>query len=251
VNVLSIELSEHSIRTVIFENSQSKVVEELFTDRQEHRIKEQLKAFFDNTGLRAAHFDEHLISWSSQKSTLIPSNVFSESSPDHLYQLCFGKPSETGAIDYNRIPEYGIVNLFQLPGWVKSFFVLNFPRSIIQHEGTHLLRGVLSQNAFRLKASLLIYPGYFLLTLVKENKLLFYSQFDQQSPEDITYHTLFVLQQKELLAEQLRIEICNGVGMHEGICNEVISNLSKIASLQTTEVTYSAELIQKSILLCV
>ena len=89
------------------------------------------------------------------------------------------------------------------------------------------------------------------MTLVKENKLLFYSQFDQNSPEDIVYHTLFVLQQKELMEEQLRIEICNGVGIDYGTCNEVILNLNKIASLQATEISYSDELIQKSILLCV
>jgi hypothetical protein len=251
VNSLTIELSEHSIRTVYQENDQLNVVEEEFTDHQEHRIKEQLTAFFDKTGLRSAHFDEHILSWSVQKSTLIPSNVFSESTPDDLYRLCFGKPLDSGTIDYNRIPEHGIVNLFHLPSWVKSFFVLNFPRSIIQHEGTHLLRGILSQQAFRLKANLLIYPGYFLLTLVKENKLLFYSQFDQNSPEDIVYHTLFVLQQKELMEEPLRIEICNGVGIDHVICDEVILNLNKIASLQAREISYSGELIQKSILLCV
>ncbi len=251
MKVLSIELSDLSIRTIFIENDQQKVVEENFTDRQEHRIKEQLRDFFDKTGLKLAHFDEHLVSWSAQKSTLIPSNVFSESTPDDLYRLCFGKPLDSGTIDYNRIPEHGIVNLFYLPSWVKSFFVLNFPRSIIQHEGTHLLRGILSHQAFRLKANLLIYPGYFLLTLVKENKLLFYSQFDQNSPEDIVYHTLFVLQQKELMEEQLRIEICNGVGIDYGTCNEVILNLNKIASLQATEISYSDELIQKSILLCV
>ena len=251
MKVLSIELSDHSIRTIFLENDLQKVVEESFTDRQEHRIKEQLREFFDKTGLKLAHFDEHLVSWSVQKSTLIPSNVFSESTPDDLYRLCFGKPSESGTIDYNRIPEHGIVNLFQLPSWVKSFFVLNFPRSIIQHEGSHLLRGILAQNAFRLKASLIIYPGYFLLTLVKENKLLFYSQFDQQSPEDIIYHTFFVLQQKELMDEQIRVEVCNGVGVDRSICDEVIVNMNKISSLKTSELSYSGELIQKSILLCV
>ncbi len=251
MNVLSIELSENSIRAVCFENDLLKVAEEKFHDRQEHRIKEQLKDFFHSTGLRTAHFDEHLVSWSSQKSTLIPSNVFSESSPDDLYRLCFGKPIEANTIDYNRIPEHGLVNLFQLPGWVKSFFVMNFPKSIIQHEGTHLLRGILSKNAFRLKASLLVYPGYFLLTLVKENKLLFYSQFDQNSSEDVIYHTLFVLQQKELIEEPIRIEICNGVGMERTICDEVIVHLNKIASLTVTDISYSGELIQKSIVLCV
>ena len=196
MKVLSIELSDQSIRTIFIENDQQKVVEEDFTDRQEHRIKEQLREFFDKTGLKLAHFDEHLVSWSAQKSTLIPSNVFSESTPDDLYRLCFGKPLDSGTIDYNRIPEHGIVNLYHLPSWVKSFFVLNFPRSII-------------------------------------------------------YHTLFVLQQKELMDEQLRIEICNGVGMERGICDEVILILNKIASLQATEISYSGELIQKSILLCV
>lgn len=51
--------------------------------------------------------------------------------------------------------------------------------------------------------------------------------------------------------EKLRIEICNGVGTDHHICDEVILHLNKIASLQATEITYSAELIQKSILLCV
>jgi hypothetical protein len=49
----------------------------------------------------------------------------------------------------------------------------------------------------------------------------------------------------------LRIEICNGVGIDHSICDEVILNLNKIASLQATEISYSGELIQKSILLCV
>jgi len=251
VKVLSIELSDRSIRTIFLENDKQKVVEENFTDRQEHRIKEQLRDFFEKTGLKLAHFDEHLVSWSAQKSTLIPSNVFSESSPDDLYRLCYGKPSESETIDYNRIPEHGIVNLFQLPSWVKHFFVLNFPRSIIQHEGSHLLRGILAQHAFRLKASLIIYPDYFLLTLVKENKLLFYSQFDQQSPEDIIYHTFFVLQQKELLDEQIRVEVCNGVGVDRTVCDEVVVNITKISSLKATDISYTGELIQKSILLCV
>lgn len=251
MNVLSIELSEHSIRAVSSVNNSSRVVEELFSDRQEHRVKEQLKLFFDKNALQDEQFDEHLVSWSSQKSTLIPSNVFSESTPDNLYRLCFGKQQEAGTIDYNRIPEHGIVNLFYMPTWVKSFFVLNFPRSIIQHEGTHLLRGVLSQNSFRLKANLMIYPDYFLLTLVKENKLLFYSQFDQHSAEDIIYHTLFVLQQKELMEDQIRIEVCNGAGIDQHSCDAVIMNFKKIATLNATDVSYASELIQKSILLCV
>lgn len=251
MKVLSIELSDRSIRVSYTENNIEKVVDEHFSERLEHRIKEQLRDFFEKTGLKSTHFDEHLVSWSSQKSTLIPSNVFSESSPEDLYRLCFGKPTEAGTIDYNRIPEHGIVNLFDLPSWVKSFFVLNFPRSIIQHEGSHVLRGILSQNAFRLKANLMIYPGYFLLTLVKENKLLFYSQFDQQSPEDIIYHTFFVLQQKELMDEQIRIEVCNGVGNERSICDEVIDNMNKISSLHASTIAYSGDLIQKSILLCV
>lgn len=251
MNALLIEISDQYIRAIFTENSQTNVLQETLTDKQEHRIKEQLHAFFERTGLRSAHFDEHLISWSAQKSTLIPSNVFSESAPDDLYRLCFGKPLETGVIDYNRIPEHGIVNLFHLPSWVKSFFVLNFPRSIIQHEGSHILRGILSQNAFRLKATMLIYPNYFLLTLVKENKLLFYSQFDQHSVEDIIYHTLFVLQQKELMDDAIRIEVCNGAGIEETICEEVITTFNKIASIKISEINYAKELIQKSILLCV
>jgi hypothetical protein len=144
VKHLSVELSEVAVR---FTTSINDVVNHhafLFKDKKDHSYKEQLEDFIAECGLKNQDFDEQTISWSTIRSTLVPANIFGESNPVKIYRLCFGDETPKDHIDYNRIPEQGIVNLFEIPLWVKSFFVIKYPRSIIQHEGSHVIRGLFS-----------------------------------------------------------------------------------------------------------
>ena len=51
--------------------------------------------------------------------------------------------------------------------------------------------------------------------MVKENKLLFYNYFEYQDVNDILYHYLFSIQQKDLVNESATIQLCKGVGSSE------------------------------------
>ncbi len=203
-----------------------------FSNLTDVAIKEDLNLFFQEQSIRMAELSECTISWSCVRTTLVPGNIFAESTPFSIFSLCFGKNYDSNTIDYNRIPEQSIVNIFEIPLWVKSYFVLKFPRAIIQQEGSVIIRGLFGTSTFKLRALLSIHDNYFGLTVVKENKLQFYSIFDYQNTDDIIYHFIFVLQQKEWFGSDIQVEICDGVGSTEEIIQEIEEKLKKFKEFQ-------------------
>ena len=213
--------------------------------------KSVLSEVFDSTSFLKDDFDETTLSWSHRNSTLVPNTIFSESSPAEIFKLCFGETASHDDIDYNRISELSVVNVFEIPVWVKSFFVIKFPRIVLQHEGTHIIRKSLDSNAFRLKASIAVYNDHCFLAITKHNELHFYSYFDVQTAEDLVYHTLFVLQQKEVLNEQGTIELIEGIGAESTLITKVTEQFARVHDLKKMSVVVNSDYISKSQLLCV
>ena len=248
---LSIELSNQSARfTVIDNESISNSLSVVLDEFKEQEKKDKLKSTFENTAFLKSDFDEITLSWSSSRTTIVPNNIFAESGPKELFNLCFSKGDSNREIDYNRIAEYSVVNLYDIQTWIKSFFVIRYPRIIIQSEGSHLIREIII-NSYKLKVFLSIHEDYFLLAIAQKNELEFYSSFDFQSYEDILYHLVFVLQQKEMVNVKGELRIINGVGSNSDLMDEIEINLSKIADLNDLSVSVSNDQVAKSQMLCV
>jgi hypothetical protein len=222
-----------------------------FSNLTDNAIKEDLNAFFQDHGIKMSELSECTISWSCFRTTLVPGNIFTESSPTSIFALCFGKNFDTNTIDYNRIPEQSIVNIFEIPLWVKSYFVLKFPRAVIQQEGSVIIRGLFGTGSFKLRGILSIHDHYFGLTIVKENKLQFYSIFDYQNSDDVIYHFLFVLQQKEWFGSEIQIEICNGVGCKMDLIQEIEEKLVRFSEFQKKSIITDSNFLINSHKFCV
>ena len=89
------------------------------------------------------------------------------------------------------------------------------------------------------------------MTILKENKLEFYSVFDYTENEDIIYHTLFTLQQKGLNNEVGTLQIYTGVGSSINQIEELHSKFSAFAHLKSSTIIVNTDLITKSQQLCV
>ena len=214
-------------------------------------VKDTLNQAISDSSFLSEDFDEVTLAWNTDKSTLVPNSIFAESDAQSIFQLCFGDKINKSEIDYNRIWEAGVVNVFEIPTWIKSFFVIKFPRIILQHLGTHALRSSLDNNAFYLKATLIINEGYFHLSMIKHNQVQFYSFFDSQSVEDVIYHLVFALQQKEFTEEKGSIELVAGNGQTEDRLNEIKSGLEKIKDLSAFNINLVTDFIPKAQQLCV
>ena len=249
---LAINISRHGVSFVSLRDSsidQEQYI--VFHGFNSESVKDSLNQAFSDHSFLQSDFDEVILAWNTNKSTLVPNSIFAESDAFSIFQLCFGDSIDKTEIDYNRIWEAGVVNVFEIPTWIKSFFVIKFPRIILQHLGTHALRGALDSNAFYLKATLIINDGYFHLSMIKHSELQFYSFFDSQSVEDVIYHLVFALQQKELTGEKGSIELVPGTGQSDQHLNDIKSGLEKIKDLSGFKVNLASDFIPKAQQLCV
>ena len=249
---LAVEISTNAVRFVsIRDGVVLHRLEKPYTGKTDREMKESLSQLFSDTNFLKEEFEEISLAWCIDRSTLVPNAIFNESSALDIFQLCFGKDAVKHEVDYNRIHELSVINVYQIPDWIKSFFVIKYPRVVIQHAGTHIVRKSLSENAFKLKASIICYETYFRLAIVKHNNLEFYSSFSYQSAEDIIYQLNFALQQKEMTGEKGTIELVGSVGSDSNIINQVESGLGKIGDLKKMEIINDADYLAKSQLLCV
>lgn len=131
-----------------------------------------------------------------KRNTLMPVDLFNNSKAEDIFRLNYSEPIDN--LDYNRIPELGIVNIYELPLWMKSLFVIKFPRVKLIHPSTVLLKGVFNQSTWGAKAHVYVAHECFYLVITAKGKLQYFNCFDFTTIEDMVYHILFVLEQKEM-----------------------------------------------------
>lgn len=249
---LAIQLAANAIQFVVikddFVSHTSNVVFENSLDSDQ---KDSIESHISSTSQLNNDFDEVTLSWSFKRSTLVPNAIFADSSAKAIYELCYGKDSSEHDIDYNRISELSVINVYEIPVWIKRFFVIKFPRIVIQHEGSHVIRKSLNSEAFKLKTTAILYKNYFQLTIVKHNNLEFYSCFDYQNHEDIIYHLMFALQQKEMTNETGTMEFILGPNIEKEILSKLKTDLERVQDLKKLKFAQPDHYIAKSQLLCV
>ena len=249
---LAIEISEYAVRFARLMDSEVQSVDVFFfKDKTDIRYKEQLDDIVKEKGYRDEEFDEYSLSWCTSVSSLLPNNVYGEVSEESVINLGFKSDISHDSIDHNRIPELSVVNVFSIPMWVKSFFVIRFPRIVMQHEGSHLLHGLLSANAFSLQVVVVLHETTFNVTVTNENELRFYSYFEYENEEDVIYHLMYTLQQNNLLNRKGKLLMCAGVGADDQKLISLKLKMDKMKDLNQLKNKINSHLLLNFQSLCV
>jgi hypothetical protein len=238
-------LSEHSLNVVeIIDQSVNEIGSIIFEGKKDFQYKEQIQAFLTEKELLNKEYDEYSLSWFSALSALVPMNVFGSSSAKSIFQACFTKEMISNDVDYNRIAELSLVNIFEIPLWVKSLFVMRYPRIVLQHEGSVFLKGIFSNSTFKTSIHIVLHQQHCLILMVKQGNLLFYNTFESMHEEDVLYYLSFSLQQQNLLNENLQLFIYDSIdapiNRKENILNQIkhLKDLQKVSILETDNLQF-------------
>jgi hypothetical protein len=222
-----------------------------FKDKTDFGYKDQLDVFLAKSDFRALDWGEYSLSWFSEKSTLLPYSVFNETDAIKAFQLSYGKSVDENNIDFSRIPEFSGVNIYEIPMWVKSFFVSKFPRMVIQHEGSHVIRGLISGAGFALNILLAVHENHFLIVATHQKELKYYNTFEYQTAEDIVYHTAHLIQQYKWQEEKGKLHFVPSLIKSTEKANKAKDMFGKIPTFQKLKIEESQHLISQFQILCV
>ncbi|MGM0480036.1 MAG: DUF3822 family protein [Bacteroidota bacterium] len=157
--------------------------------------KAELQQFFDQLEW-GSDYSEFSLAWASNSQAVVPLSIYNDSHPKAIHQLLFGKNEDDATTDFNRLMELNLVIVYEIPDWVKSFFVKRFPHIEIKHENAFFLRATFQGSTFSKGLHFTVHDDYFSIALVERDELLFANTFAYQTVEDILYHLMYVLDQK-------------------------------------------------------
>lgn len=229
---LTFYLSEHAFVIGVLENDIFQLIDKVvFTSKAELHCKSEIQKLLDKNQINSDSFEEFSLAWFSSYSTLIPANLFSESTPEVFLKGTFFKEILHNDIDYNRLSELALVNVYEVPLWVKSFFVIRFPKIVIQHQQTIFLRGIFDGPTFKTSVHIQLYENHVQIIIVGHNELKFSNYFEFSSIEDIIYYVFFVLQQEKLTDQKINLQIADSVERDALLSETVINRLRNLKEL--------------------
>lgn len=202
-HVLSLHLQPSKLSVAVLNKDSKKIRHQRDFDFTEFS-REAIEPIFKSEEFFSYDYHSLCAATGGNRSTLIPVDLFNHSKAEDVFKLNYPAPFDN--LDYNRIPEIGIVNIYELPIWMKSLFVIKFPRIKIVHPVTVILKGVFNQPTFSPKMHVILEADSFYFLITSKSKLQYFNRFDYTNIADMVYHILFVLEQKEL--DQKGMNLC-------------------------------------------
>jgi hypothetical protein len=192
-------------------------------------------------------FQSVSITVSTPRQTLVPNAIFNASNSKDIFALNHMAPIDN--LDYRRLPELGMVCIYEMPLWIKAVFIKHFLRAKINHTATVLLKGIFSSNHFKPKAYLLKETNLFYLVMTNKNKLTYFNVFESTEVADMVYYYLYTMEQNGFSQEDAALTIF-GLGEGDAAYKELCNLLSAKIELPATE-QQQAQFILTNSLLCV
>jgi len=146
-----------------------------------------------------------LLTVSTPRHTIVPNAIFNASSPKEIFELNHLTPIDN--LDYRRLPELGLISIYELPLWIKSVFVRRFLRAKINHHSTVLLKSIFVTNHFRPKVYVYKENNLFYLAITDKSKLIYFNLFESSKIVDLVYYYLFTLEQNGYEPENVPLTI--------------------------------------------
>jgi hypothetical protein len=247
---LAFELSSFSFTISEIRNNEVLIINHtVFSGNTEREMKQDIQLALSVIP-STEKYEEYTLSWVSRQCTIVPTPIFKASSISAIYATCFSKEAITNDLDYNVISEGNCVNIFEIPLWLKSFFVIRYPRVIIQHSMSHLLRSILEKGNGT-EVHLSIYANYFHLVLVKSNVLLLANTYDFSNEDDLLYYTTFCIQQNELSVEKGKLFLHISEESNKELVNLFYSKWNTIANFKSYTIQTIPYSLLKQQLTCV
>lgn len=192
---LILEITPHSIAAYQLIGEQLQLIEHaLCSKKTDLGYKEVLTQVIEKAG-DLNRFEHFSCSYFGQEFCLVPNALFAASSPDKLLQFTVHNPVSKSDVEYNRLPEWSSVIVYQLPMWVKSVLIMKAPRIVIQHELAHILRHLTNGSLVPLRSHLVLHEDQFSLVVRKDGAIAHASIQEFQNEEDIVYHLATVFNQ--------------------------------------------------------
>jgi hypothetical protein len=177
------------------------------------------------------------LSFIGSKTTLVPQNIFGDTSAKAVFELCFGESDEN--IEHKRFYEQTLVNVYEIADWVKLLFVVRYPRIIIEHETTHVLRGIFNAPSFEPAIHIVPNNEHFSIFACSKNSIDFFNTFEFENAHDLLYYTMSAWNNSPYETKQVKLR------WHQNQTDELLNDFQDLLKKVKKETEFEFQTVNK------
>jgi len=209
---LSVQLSLTNLSFCIIDNSQHKylaIVNYVFPEKvSAYDLAEFLGKLFEYEILLKKDYKNIIISYESNQSTLVPSEIFDINKQDE-YLRFLNVITEDKIVISNQIEDLKLYSVFSIPKSVYNVLNKNLSKFKLIHSSDSFIQCLYFNfsrlDNFNEKVFLNVENHEFELVVFRNNNLLLYNSFQFKTKEDFLYFLLFTL--KQLNVDSTKIQL--------------------------------------------
>lgn len=212
---LNILVSDSDCSVAVIDTKESRCLysekcefEKVYSSKQQ--IKVLVQIFEEHHFLRAGYWKNINVSLKNDKFSLVPLSLFDESvSKDYLRLNCEVNEKEE-SINFYKHKNVGACNIFTLNNDLQDWFKNIYPTREINflHQTSSFIEGITKVYTDRKKQLAVLCDHNSLNIALIENKNLIYCNvFNYNTPEDLLYFIMYVMNELELSPEKIPVTI--------------------------------------------
>lgn len=213
---LSIQISLSGLSFCVL-NVENNTVSHLYnttfdTTKTPYELREILDNLFETETVLKEQFDYVQAIHVNNLSTIVPKSLFTVAN-EADYLKFNAKILKSDYVTHDVLEKHDMVNVYVPFVNVNNFIFDKFGSFNYKHASTVLIDNLLAKQKDSTETKCFIHVAVknFEVVITKDNSLLFYNTFQYNSPEDYIYYILFTLQQLELNAETLNVELLGNI----------------------------------------
>lgn len=153
----------------------------------------------------------------------VPEALFVPQETDTYFNFQFAE-DKNNVVIFNRVEEWGVVNVFSLPVALNEALNELFPDEVAVHQMTYILTAKIRSNEDSLYVW--IRPEAFDVVVLKDKKLLLMNGYQYNTPEDVAYYVLSIFEQLDLNIENTMVRLYQRekISQYHSLISQYIKN---------------------------
>jgi hypothetical protein len=185
-----------------------------------HRPEDDLEEILRESPFLKLPFESVSLTYNIPEAVLIPGLLHDPSTSSDLVSLIHGD-MPSGIILQEQVPGSDMHNVYRVPGWLHSALAARFSNGEYWHAYSALLKTVAARRDEWQRSFLYLwfFPSHVIVALQKEERLMLMQSMPYETPEDLSYQMLNIVEQFGLDVGELQIYV-SGLVDEESILHD-------------------------------
>lgn len=220
---LCVDVGTSHLTFALIRNSSRRLLGYESYELNHHSRQDDVEEIFRDSPFLKIPFDSVSLTYNTPEAVLVPGRLHDPATASEVVNLVHGD-MPSGIVLQEQVPGYEIHNVYRVPGWLHNIVSVRFSNGEYWHAYSALLKTMATRRHEWQRTFLYLwfFPSHVIATLQKEDRLMLMQSLPYETPEDLSYHLLNIVEQFGLDTAEIQIYVSGLIDEESIIHDELL-----------------------------